>query len=124
MTVAGAYCSYCGTKIEPDSRFCSSCGRSTPLTAAQTATVTRTDSISDRRELVAWIMAFIITGTGHMVIGRVARGIAILLGAMLTGFVTFSIDLILGIISYIVYQFFQLYDLHQSIKKLRGEQPR
>jgi TM2 domain-containing membrane protein YozV len=90
---------------------------------AQTATVTRRDSISDRRELAAWIMGFIITGTGHMVVGRIARGIAILLGAVLTGFVTFSIELVLGIIGYISYQFFQLYDLHQTIKKLREEQP-
>lgn len=67
-------------------------------------------------------MGLIITGTGHMVVGRVARGIAILLGAMVTGFVTFSIDLVLGIIGYIGYQLFQLYDLHQTIKKLRGEQ--
>jgi hypothetical protein len=68
-------------------------------------------------------MGLIITGTGHMVIGRAARGIAILFGATVTGFVTFSIDVLLGIIDYIGYQFFQLYDLHQTIKKLRGELP-
>ena len=63
-------------------------------------------------------MGLIITGTGHMVVGRVARGIGNLLGAIFVGFVTFSIDLVLGIIGYISYQIFQLYDLHKTIKKL------
>lgn len=37
MTVAGSYCRYCGTKIEPNSRFCSNCGRPTALPAATPA---------------------------------------------------------------------------------------
>jgi uncharacterized membrane protein (UPF0136 family) len=31
------YCSYCGARLEPTSRFCSSCGRATPLAADQEA---------------------------------------------------------------------------------------
>jgi hypothetical protein len=126
MTEVRSFCSYFGGKIEPNSRFCANCGRATPLgvgaAAAATPTSTR-KSLSDRRELVAWIMGILIAGTGHMVVGRVARGFGFLLGAIFIGFVVFSIDIILGIIVTIGYWVFMLYDLHKTIKKLRGELP-
>jgi hypothetical protein len=37
VTAAGSYCRYCGAKIEPNSKFCSNCGRPTSLAAAPTA---------------------------------------------------------------------------------------
>jgi hypothetical protein len=125
MTVAGSYCSYCGTKIEPNSRFCANCGRATPLgVAAAAANPSGTRKpISDNRELAAWIMGILIAGTGHIVAGRVARGIGFLLGAIFIGFVFFSIDIILGIVVTIGYWVFMLYDLNKTIKKLRGELP-
>jgi hypothetical protein len=57
-----------------------------------------------------------------MVVGRIARGIVILLGAMLLGYVTFSINIGLWIMAAIGYWIFQYYDLHQIIKKLKAEQ--
>jgi hypothetical protein len=33
MAEVASYCTYCGSKIEPNSRFCSSCGRATSLAA-------------------------------------------------------------------------------------------
>jgi hypothetical protein len=35
MTEPGSYCTDCGAKIDPTSKFCSSCGRSTSLAAAK-----------------------------------------------------------------------------------------
>jgi hypothetical protein len=57
-----------------------------------------------------------------MVVGRVARGIAILLGAVFIGFVTVYISVYLWIIVAIGYWIFQYYDLHKIIKKLKAEQ--
>jgi hypothetical protein len=36
MTSAGSYCRYCGTEIEPSSKFCSNCGKPTSLPAGPT----------------------------------------------------------------------------------------
>jgi hypothetical protein len=38
MAEVGSYCIHCGAKIEPNSKFCASCGRATPLAAAQETT--------------------------------------------------------------------------------------
>ena len=35
MTVAGSYCGNCGSKIDPTSRFCPSCGEPTPLATSK-----------------------------------------------------------------------------------------
>ena len=34
MAEIGSYCTYCGAKIEPNSKFCASCGRDTSVTRA------------------------------------------------------------------------------------------
>jgi hypothetical protein len=34
MAEVRSYCTYCGTKIEPNSKFCPNCGRSTSLPAS------------------------------------------------------------------------------------------
>ena len=120
MTEVGLYCTHCGAKIEPSSKYCSSCGRATSLAAAQTAaapSVTR-KSISRDRAILAYIMGILITGTGHMVVGRVARGILILVGAMFLGFVTAYINLGLFFIAVVVYWVLQLVDLYKQIHRM------
>jgi TM2 domain-containing membrane protein YozV len=119
----GSYCTHCGAKIEPNSKFCPGCGKATPLTIAQVAPSTVPKrSISNSRIDAAYVLGFFITGVGHMVVGRVARGIVILVGAVFLGFVTISINIGLWIIVAIGYWIFQYYDLHQIIKKLKAEQ--
>jgi hypothetical protein len=121
MAEVGLYCTYCGAKLELNSRFCPSCGKATPLAAAaQTAAappVTR-KSISRDRAILAYIMGILITGTGHMVVGRVARGILILVGAMFLGFVTVYINLGLFFIAVVVYWVLQLVDLYKQIHRM------
>jgi TM2 domain-containing membrane protein YozV len=110
-------------KVEPNSKFCPGCGRATPLTIAQEAPSTVPKrSFSKSRIDWAYVLGFFITGVGHMLVGRVARGIVILLGAVFIGFVTVYISVFLWIIVAIGYWIFQYYDLHKIIKKLKAEQ--
>ncbi len=79
---AGSHCTNCDARLETYARFCPSCGRATPLAAAQVATSSvKRKSISRDRAILAYIMGILISGTGHMVVGLVARGILILVGA-------------------------------------------
>lgn len=125
MTEIESYCRHCGLKIEPTSGFCSHCGRVTPLAATTQAgiaaavhLVTR-KSISRDRATLAYIMGIFIAGTGHMVVGRVARGILILAGGMVIGFATGLIGgLILVLISAIAYWIFQMVDLSKQIHRM------
>lgn len=38
MADVASYCTYCGAKIEPSSKFCSNCGKATSIAAAQETT--------------------------------------------------------------------------------------
>ena len=101
---AGSHCTYCGARLDPYARFCPSCGRATPLASSQLAapSITR-KSISRDRAILAYIMGILIIGTGHMVVGRVARGILILAGAVVVGIVTFAIHPAIFFIAIFVY---------------------
>jgi hypothetical protein len=79
-------------------------------------------SFSKSRIDWAYGLGTFFIGVGHMLVGHVARGIVILVGAVLIGFVTFYISVYLWIIVAIGYWIFQYYDLHQIIKKLKAEQ--
>jgi TM2 domain-containing membrane protein YozV len=119
MTEVTSYCSHCGARIEPNARFCASCGRATPLAADQPAAPSATrKTISRDRAILAYIMGILISGTGHMVVGRVARGILILAGAIIIGFVTFAIHPAIWIIAILVYWVFQLVDLYKQIHRM------
>ena len=121
MAEITSYCIYCGSKIEPNSKYCSNCGRATSLAAAREAeapSVAR-KSISRDRAILGYIMGILIIGTGHMVVGRVARGILILIGAVIVGFVAGLIGgLIFILIFGIVYWVLQLIDLYKQISRM------
>ena len=63
-------------------------------------------------------MGIIIIGTGHMVVGRVARGILILVGAIVVGIITLYIFLGLFFIAIVVYWILQLIDLYRQIHRM------
>jgi hypothetical protein len=115
MAEVASYCNHCGAKIEPNSRFCPSCGRATSLAAPSVAK----KSISRDRAVPAYIMGILIVGTGHMVVGRVARGILILIGGLVIGFVAGLIGgLIFIFIFGIIYWVLQIIDLYKQIHRM------
>jgi TM2 domain-containing membrane protein YozV len=64
-------------------------------------------------------MGILIMGIGHMVVGRVARGILIFAGGWVIGFVGGLIGgLILALILAIPYWIFQLIDLYKQIHRM------
>ena len=122
MSGVGSFCTHCGAKIEPTSSFCPSCGRPTQLESAQAgATIPSLarKSISRDRAILAYIIGIIIPGVGHMIVGRIARGILIFAGGWLVGFLSgLWGGLIFVIIFGIAYWVFQLIDLYKQIHKM------
>jgi hypothetical protein len=73
-------------------------------------------SISRDRAILAYVMAIIIPGVGHIVVARYARGILIIVAGFIIGFVSALIGgLILAIIAGIIYWIVQLIDLYKLI---------
>jgi len=57
-----------GAKIEPNARYCPSCGRVTPLTAqGESASSFARNTISRDRAILGYTMGIIISGTGHII---------------------------------------------------------
>ena len=72
--------------------------------------------ISRNRVMAAYIIAFIIPGIGHIVVGRVVRGILIFIAGWFVGFFSALVGgLIFAIIFGIAYWAFQLIDLRRQI---------
>jgi hypothetical protein len=116
MGDVASYCSKCGAKIEPNSRFCSSCG--TPTSLAEVISAAR-KSISRDRAILAYIMGILIPGIGHMIVGRVSRGILIFIVGIVVGFVSGLVGgLIFIAIFGIIYWVLQLIDLYKQIHRM------
>ncbi len=66
MVEAWSYCAHCGTRIEPNSKFCSNCGRPTSLAATAQPAVGGTSGIRVRktrsRKKIAGIVILVIIG--------------------------------------------------------------
>jgi zinc-ribbon domain len=72
MADVASYCTYCGAKIEPSSKFCSNCGKATSIAAAQEKTASaaggegggivkdvgggRVAGIAEKRASAAWYL--------------------------------------------------------------------
>ena len=83
------YCKKCGASISDSSMFCTNCGQPTdtigrdgqdqysrPYVHAQ---MNAGGTIEKKNEFIALILAIFIPGAGHIYLGRVARGIGILI---------------------------------------------
>ena len=81
MTVAGsAYCTHCGAKIEPSSKFCPSCGRATPLAAVQEPTTKTVVSPASRPDGVTVIAILsILAGIGAFILAAIGGAIGVIL---------------------------------------------
>ena len=87
------FCSQCGVEIRPGSRFCSGCGEEvvgpvpgdTPRGSGRfsSSRVRRvpTKSVGGAIALAIILPLFGFSGIGHLYVGRLARGILILLGS-------------------------------------------
>lgn len=75
------------------------------------AIIDETLGIFEQHRRRPYIIGILIIGTGHMVVGRVARGILILGGAVAVGIVTFAINPVIFFIAIFLYWIFQLIDL-------------
>jgi TM2 domain-containing membrane protein YozV len=93
------------------SKFCPTCGKPTAA-----ASIPSPATISNDRRTLAYVLGFLITGAGHMLLGKVARGITIFMITVIIGVIwglAFS-PVMLGVA--IGWWAFQLYDLHRLIK--------
>jgi TM2 domain-containing membrane protein YozV len=66
-------------------------------------------------------MGILITGTGHMIVGRIVRGVLILIGAVAVVYVAGLIGgLVLIAICAVIYWVLQLVDVYKQIHRMKG----
>lgn len=82
----------------------------------------RVATVSKNRAAWAMIFSIIITGSGHMIIGRVKRGALILIGAILIGAIG---GWLLGLwvlaisLAYVIWQAIDLYKIMTKLPELQ-----
>lgn len=81
----------------------------------------KTTTISRDRAILGYIMGILITGTGHMIVGRIVRGVLILIGAVAVVYVAGLIGgLVLIAICAVIYWVLQLVDVYKQIHRMKG----
>jgi hypothetical protein len=77
MTEVELFCTHCGAKLEPSSKFCTSCGRATPLAAAQAAAAPTPKSRPTGVTIVAILS--ILAGIGEFILAAIGGAIGVIL---------------------------------------------
>jgi len=72
------YCPHCGTMIPYDEAYCPACGEPQPLLVG----VRRRPA---KKTWVAVMLSLLVTGLGHLYLGRWRRGLAILAATLVVG---------------------------------------
>jgi len=72
------YCPHCGTMIPYDEAYCPACGEPQPLLVG----VRRRPA---KKTWVAVMLSLLVTGLGHLYLGRWRRGLAILGATLVVG---------------------------------------
>src|SRR5919106_3243180 len=80
MSEAESFCTHCGAKIEPSSKFCPSCGRATPLAAVQEPTTKTVVTPASRPDGVTVIAILsILAGIGAFILAAIGGAIGVIL---------------------------------------------
>jgi len=76
------YCGKCGAGIAAGDDFCGKCGQRVGAPVAPAATVLR-----EKSEGAAAVLSLLWSGLGQIYVGRIARGIGIMLAYFVIGFI-------------------------------------
>ncbi len=72
------FCPHCGTMIPYDEAYCPACGEPQPILEG-------TRRRSAKKPWVAVLLSLLVTGLGHLYLGRWRRGLAILAATITVG---------------------------------------
>ncbi|MDO5861998.1 MAG: zinc-ribbon domain-containing protein [Thermoplasmata archaeon] len=105
------YCTNCGREMPDGAKFCPECGSSaTGGGEAPTSTATAL-MVNKKSDGLAVILSFIIPGLGQLYLGKIDRGLAMLVGGIALGLL--SLWLLFPAIAYIVVWIYSMYDAYQ-----------
>ena len=119
------FCSKCGRQVEENASFCQNCGAALtqqpqPTQYSQPTVPTHVlprPVMSTKNEGLAAVLSFLFSGLGQIYVGRIGRGLGILLG----GIVIALIGWILLWIPLLVYWVWNIYDAYNLAKEYNQE---
>lgn len=114
------FCPKCGIQIEPNDVYCKGCG--IPLTQQPTQPsappyVPPRITVSTKNEGLAAVLSVVWPGLGQIYVGRISRGIGIMVG----GALLLIISWILLWIPQLLFTIWNIYDAYNHAKKYNQE---
>jgi preprotein translocase subunit Sss1 len=79
MAEVGSYCTHCGARIDPNSMFCSSCGRATFIGSAQETTKAAVPPASRPDGVTIIAILSILAGIGAFFLGAIGGTVGVIL---------------------------------------------
>jgi TM2 domain-containing membrane protein YozV len=107
------FCRHCGKDIlSGDARYCPFCGK--PQNSVTGSSGVTSTTLRTKNPKIALVLAIFIMGVGHIYVGKLKRGIVILIVSWVLGLLT-SV-LFFPVIPLIIIWIWQIYDAHKQAK--------
>lgn len=82
------FCDSCGSSVNDNQAMCISCG-------VQLKEIKKTQSMDSTNPAIMGILSFLLVGLGQIIMGQTAKGIVMLIGAIILGIFTFGLSALL-----------------------------
>ena len=79
------FCHSCGVSVNANQAMCVSCG-------VQLKEIKKTQTIDSNNPAIMGLLSFLLVGLGQMIMGQVAKGIVMLIGAIILAIFTFGVS--------------------------------
>jgi len=111
------YCSNCGIEIDSSLDNCPKCGvrQISPTGYKQTYQGYQKQNLKSPG--LAAVLSFLIVGLGQIYNGQIAKGLLLLLGAIISGVLML---ILIGFIFWIIIWLYAIYDAYNTAKKINA----
>lgn len=110
------YCSNCGIEMDSLTEHCPKCG--VKQVSPPDYQVTYQKNIQNQKSPgLAAVLSFLIVGLGQIYNGQIAKGLFLLLGAIISGVLML---ILIGFIFWIVIWLYAIYDAYDTAKKINS----
>lgn len=109
LTDTTKYCANCGILIEDDAEFCPDCGVKQLIIQKEVKEI--------KNPGLAAVFSFLVVGLGQIYNGQIAKGLLLLVGAVISGILMI---ILIGFVFWIIIWIYAIYDAYNTAKRINS----